>query len=73
MGNTLNIQLINNSAKESSPSDFLCTQSLDEIKPLSVIHKRHMHMVNNNNNGKSTDSSKDDTDDNDNDTMVINR
>lgn len=36
-----NIRILDNFNQLSSPSDFLCTQSLNDIKPLSTVRKRH--------------------------------
>ena len=36
-----NIRILENFNKVSSPSDFLCEQSLNEIKPLSTVRRRH--------------------------------
>jgi transposase InsO family protein len=40
-GTKTNIDFINTLSAFSSPSDQLCQQSLDEIKPLSAVKKRH--------------------------------
>ena len=40
-GTRSNIQILHDFSSISSPSDSLCQQSLDEIKPLSSIKKRH--------------------------------
>ena len=40
-GTHSNITILNNFNKSSSPSDFLCAQSLAEAKPLSTIKRRH--------------------------------
>ena len=40
-GTRSNIQILNDFSSISSPSDSLCQQSLDDIKPLSSIKKRH--------------------------------
>ena len=36
-----NITIMNNFNNVSSPSDFLCQQSLDAIQPMSAVSKRH--------------------------------
>lgn len=40
-GTRSNIQILTDFSSISSPSDSLCQQSLDEIKPLSSIKRRH--------------------------------
>ena len=40
-GTVPNLEFINNFAKISSPSDFLCQQSINDITPLHVLRKRH--------------------------------
>jgi transposase InsO family protein len=40
-GTRSNIQILSDFSSISSPSDSLCQQSLDEIKPLASIKKRH--------------------------------
>jgi transposase InsO family protein len=40
-GTKTNIHFLDNLSISSSPSDALCQQSLDEIKPLSAVKKRH--------------------------------
>jgi transposase InsO family protein len=40
-GTRSNIQILSDFSSISSPSDSLCQQSLDEIKPLSAVKKRH--------------------------------
>ena len=54
-----NISFINNFNAVSSPSDFLCQQSLSEIKPMAVVKKRH-RVPNKESEGgrKQTDSEK---------------
>jgi hypothetical protein len=43
-----NIKVLENFTNISSPSDFLCTESLNAIQPLSVVRKRHkVHDVHN--------------------------
>ena len=39
-----NITMLENFKKVSSPSDFLCQQSLDEIKPKTGVKRRHRDM-----------------------------
>ena len=39
-----NIKILENFEKVSSPSDYLCQQSLEEIKPLSAVRKRHQDL-----------------------------
>jgi transposase InsO family protein len=41
-GTHSSIAILDNFSAVSSPSDFLCQQSLAEIKPMSVVKKRHM-------------------------------
>ena len=40
-GTHSNIKIIDTFSKSASPSDFLCQQSIDAIKPMKVVKKRH--------------------------------
>ena len=44
-GTHSNVRILDAFAKSASPSDFLCQQSLDAVKPPTVARKRHQHTV----------------------------